>query len=65
VATGGARVASPDHGREEGADGRGPLAREGGERGLTGGAEPTTGERRERGKAADGWGSGVSGDAGA
>jgi hypothetical protein len=29
VATGGDRVASLGHGREEGADGRGPLAREG------------------------------------
>jgi hypothetical protein len=67
VATGGDRVASPSHGREEGADGWGPLVRErdreGGECGLTGWAEPTAGERRERerGGAADGWGRDVSG----
>jgi hypothetical protein len=29
MATGGDRIASPGHGREEGADGQGPLAREG------------------------------------
>jgi hypothetical protein len=70
VATGGDRVASPSHGREEGADERGPLAREReiarerGECGLTGGAEPTTKERRERegGGAADGRGRPVSGE---
>jgi hypothetical protein len=39
--------------------------REGGERGLTGGAELTAGERRERERgAADGWGRDVSGGRG-
>jgi hypothetical protein len=65
----GDRVASPGHGSEEGADGRGPLAkerdREGGECGLTGGAEPIAGEQRERERgAADGWGRNVSGGRG-
>ena len=62
------RVASPGHGREEGSDRRGPLAREReiarerGECGLTGGVEPTAGERRERGGAADRWGRPISRD---
>jgi hypothetical protein len=51
VATGGDRVASRGHRREEGADGLGPLAREG--------------EIAREGSAADGWGRGVSGGAGA